>query len=673
LYVSLIVLVFFSLIAGAHSQAAESTVEADAAAWGADGFFDIHFFDSVHVSPDGGAVVFEVGKASIAGEADEWEQRMYLVDLNGEAGAPADLGGSDMGHMSPQWSPDGSRISYIAPGDGVPNLWVTDKTGRQRTQITHSAAGVLGYQWSPDGKRIAYLAPDGPGERETAASLNRIPDSDARVLDENVHQIHLWVVDMEESGGERRERRLTSGDFSVRSFDWSGDARSIAFAHAPSPEDSDIFRSDVALLDCESLEITPVADGPEAESQPKFSPDGQWIAYVKADPSNFEYSESHVYIRSQATGRASRLAETGNQSPMLIGWSGDGRGIYYGEMDGTTYMLGYLPATGAPPERLSDDSVPAVGTFGLNGSRQMFGFIGCGSSDPFEVYVSPAASWEPRKVTGFNDALIDRPLGKTEVIRWKSTDGLEIEGLLTYPADYEPGKSYPLLTCAHGGPVFAFTQSYVPADVAYPIAAFSADGYAVFRPNIRGSDGRGGDFRKANILDWGGMDYQDLMSGIDHIVDLGVADPERLGIMGWSYGGYMTAWSISQTDRFQAASVGAGPVDLIGMTACDLYEAVTRYFGGWYWDGYDTYVEHSPIRYVQNVQTPTLIQHGTEDSRVPLAQGLILYNALKTRGVPVEMVAYPRSGHVVMEPRLIADVLSRNLRWFEELIPAGGR
>jgi len=303
----------------------------------------------------------------------------------------------------------------------------------------------------------------------------------------------------------------------------------------------------------------------------------------------------------------------------------------------------------------------------------MFGFIGCGTSDPYEIYVSPAANWEPRKVTGFNDALLDRPLGKTEVLRWKSADGLEIEGLLTYPADYQPGKSYPLLTCAHGGPVFAFTQTYVPADVAYPVAAFSADGYAVFRPNIRGSDGRGGDFRKANILDWGGMDYQDLMSGIDHIVDLGVADPERLGIMGWSYGGYMTAWSISQSDRFKAASVGAGPVDLVGMTACDLYEAITRYFGGWYWDGYDTYVEHSPIRYVQNVQTPTLIQHGTEDSRVPLAQGLILYNALKTRGVPVEMVAYPRSGHVVMEPRLIADVLSRNLRWFEELIPAGGR
>mgnify|MGYP000871621794 CR=1 FL=1 len=247
------------------------------------------------------------------------------------------------------------------------------------------------------------------------------------------------------------------------------------------------------------------------------------------------------------------------------------------------------------------------------------------------------------------------------------------EGLLTYPANYEPGKRYPLLTYLHGGPVSAFTQQYVPANVFYPIAAFSAEGYAVFRPNIRGSDGRGGDFRKANIRDWGGMDYQDMMTGIDHIVGLGVADPERLGIMGWSYGGYMTSWSISQSNRFKAASVGAGPVDLVGMTACDLFELFPQYFGGWYWDEHDLYVQHSPIHHVQNVQTPTLIQHGTDDFRVPVAQGLTLYNALKTRGVPVEMVLYPRSGHVVVEPRLVYDVLSRNLAWFEENIPAGGR
>jgi dipeptidyl aminopeptidase/acylaminoacyl peptidase len=155
------------------------------------------------------------------------------------------------------------------------------------------------------------------------------------------------------------------------------------------------------------------------------------------------------------------------------------------------------------------------------------------------------------------------------------------------------------------------------------------------------------------------------MTGIDHIIGLGVADPERLGIMGWSYGGYMTSWAITHTDRFKAASVGAGPVDLVGMT-------ILQYFG-LYWEDYDIYVQHSPIRYVQNVKTPTLIQHGLEDFRVPVAQRLLLYNALKARGVPVEMVLYPRSGHVVVEPRLAVDVLSRNLTWFTEHIPAGGR
>jgi len=364
------------------------------------------------------------------------------------------------------------------------------------------------------------------------------------------------------------------------------------------------------MLDCKSLKKAPIANSPEAESQPKFSPDGQWVAYVKNDPLNSEYSERFVYIQSRATGQATQLSKTGNQSPTLVGWSGDSQGIDYEEIDGTTHMLGYLPVTGAPPKRLSDDSALSFGGFSLNSSGQMFGCVGFGVSEPFEVYMSPTANWAPKKITGFNDTLLDRPLGKTEVVRWKSTDGMEIEGLLTYPAKYEPGKRYPLLTYLHGGPVDAFTQQYIPANGIYPIAAFSADGYAVFRPNIRGSDGRGRDFRKANIRDWGGMDYQDMMTGIDHIVSLGVADPERLGIMGWSYGGYMTAWSISQSDRFKAASVGAGPVDLVGMTACDLFELITQYFGGWYWDAYDVYVQHSPIRHVQNVQTPTLIQHG---------------------------------------------------------------
>jgi dipeptidyl aminopeptidase/acylaminoacyl peptidase len=571
--------------------------------------------------------------------------------------------------MKPQWSPNGALISYIALGDGVPNLFVMDQTGQKRKQITHSTTGVVSYQWSPDGKHIAYIAPDGPSEQEIA----ELQKSDAQVVGKHVHQLHLWVIDTESIDGETQERRLTSGDFSVLSFDWSADGRFIAFAHAPSAEDPDVtFRSDVPMLDCESLEITPVAGGPEAESQPKSSPDGQWIAYVKSDPLNSEYSERLVCVLSRTTGQVTQLAKTSNQSPTLIGWSGDSQGIYYEEIEGTTQMFGYLPVTGAPPERLSDDSALSVGGFSLNSSRQVLGYVGFGTSDPFEVYVSPTAQWAPRKITGFNDSLLDRPLGKTEVIRWKSTDGMEIEGLLTYPSDYEPGKRYPLLTHLHGGPVGAFTQTYIPADMIYPIAAFAADGYAVFRPNVRSSDGRGGDFRKANMRDWGGMDFQDMMTGIDHIVSLGVADPDRLGIMGWSYGGYMTAWSISRSDRFKAASVGAGPVDLVGMTACDLSELFLHYFG-WYWDDYDTYVLHSPIRYVQNVQTPTLIQHGTEDYRVPVAQGLTLYNALRARGVPVEMVLYPRSGHVVVEPRLMVDVMSRNLTWFRKHIPAGGR
>ncbi len=289
------------------------------------------------------------------------------------------------------------------------------------------------------------------------------------------------------------------------------------------------------------------------------------------------------------------------------------------------------------------------------------------------MYVAPVHDFRPQPVSDINKntSRISR-LIDTEVIPWKSKEGEDIEGLLTYPVGYEKGKRYPLLLIIHGGPMGAFMQTYDGTAAYYPVAAFASHGYAVLRPNPRGSTGYGKKFRYANYGDWGGGDYQDIMSGVDFVIDQGIADPDRMGVMGWSYGGYMTSWTITHTHRFKAASAGGAVTDLAAFNGtADIPSFLPDYFGGEFWDKPEVYQEHSPIAHVKGVTTPTLLMHGELDERVPLSQGEELYNALKRQGCVVKMVIYPRTHHGIEEPRLMLDSMSRNLEWFDRYVRDG--
>jgi dipeptidyl aminopeptidase/acylaminoacyl peptidase len=258
------------------------------------------------------------------------------------------------------------------------------------------------------------------------------------------------------------------------------------------------------------------------------------------------------------------------------------------------------------------------------------------------------------------------PLGDTKLVKWKSTDGLEVEGLLTYPVGYKAGVKVPLILNIHGGPAGVFTETYLGRFGIYPLATFAARGYAVLRPNPRGSSGYGRKFRFLNLNDWGGKDYEDLMTGVDHVIAMGVADPERLAVMGWSYGGYMTSWIIGHTKRFKAAVVGAGVTNLWSFTGtADIPSFLPDYFSGQPWDNFEAYRKHSPMTYVKGATTPTLILHGDADLRVPLSQGYELYSALKQQGLKTQMVVYPRMPHGPREPKFILDIMERHLDWVE--------
>jgi dipeptidyl aminopeptidase/acylaminoacyl peptidase len=261
------------------------------------------------------------------------------------------------------------------------------------------------------------------------------------------------------------------------------------------------------------------------------------------------------------------------------------------------------------------------------------------------------------------------PIGRTEVVRWKGPDGFDIEGLLTYPAGYEQGKKYPLILNIHGGPTGVFSETFTGRGALYPIAVFAARGYAVLRPNPRGSSGYGRTFRFANYNDWGGKDYQDDQAGVDHAIAMGVADPDRLAVMGWSYGGFMTSWTITQTHRFKAAVVGAGVTDLWSFTGTsDIPGFLPDYFGGEFWTRFETFQKHSPISFVKNVTTPTLVLHGEADVRVPTSQGYEFYHALKREGVTTRMVVYPRQQHGPTEPKFILDIMQRHLDWVDQYV-----
>jgi dipeptidyl aminopeptidase/acylaminoacyl peptidase len=328
--------------------------------------------------------------------------------------------------------------------------------------------------------------------------------------------------------------------------------------------------------------------------------------------------------------------------PGIAGWSADSKRIYFTEAKGTGTQLYVVDVAANRIDEIK--TTPAVlGGMNLNKTGTIFGFTRQTSDTPADAYISSVTEFAPVQITRVNAGGQMPAVGKTEVIRWKSKDGKEIEGLLTYPVNYQAGQRVPLILNIHGGPAGVFVQTFVGSRGVYPLATFSSRGYAILRPNPRGSSGYGVDFRRANTKDWGFGDYQDLMTGVDRVIEMGVADPDRLGVMGWSYGGFMTSWVVTQTNRFKAASAGAPVTNLMSFNGtADIPAFIPDYFGGQFWEVLDVYQKHSPIFNVKSVTTPTMIQHGEADVRVPISQGYEFYNALKVKGVPTRMIVLPR-------------------------------
>lgn len=628
----------------------------------------------VQLSTDGRLVAFAAEDSSVGADPSLMASRIQVADtalLDSKSVSPA-----RQQCEKPRFSPDGKWLAYLVNGEDVTDAAVLRLGTGQSHRLTHGLADVLDLAWAPDGKTLACsmaitsIPREKPGE-----------DGDVEVIG-GVIGLSTGLFLVSADGRTRSRPLVTNRD--VGEFVFSPDGRHIAFettaadtpvrgrrrvtaSGAPAPQDA--AQVDLAVVDVRTRSVTLLVATEASETMPRYSPDGRFLAYVATEAPGFYFSPGRVMVVPAGGGAPRALAQTPDARPELLGWSADGKRVFVREASGTGAVILALPVDGGPIRPFSD-TPHMVTQASLSRDGTAVALVLEDSDMPPEVWISPTERFAPRQLSACNKAFAAYRMARTEVVRWTAKDGTAIEGLYTHPVHRGQGPP-PLLVEIHGGPALVASRQCIGSLNYYPLAVFAERGYAIFRPNVRGSDGYGPAFRMANRQDWGGADFNDLQSGLDALIARGLADANRLGIMGWSYGGYLTAWAIGHTDRFKAASVGAGITDLVSQAgSMDLPDFIPLYFGGEAYERFNALFDRSPLHYAAAIRTPTLFQHGVEDERVPFGQSMELFTALSRRGVPTVLAAYPRSGHDITEPGLVRDLMVRNLDWFTRFVPA---
>lgn len=633
------------------------------------------------LSPDGSLVAFVVREPLMEGEKSEYLSHIWMAPADGvgEPGEAIQFTRGPRSATSPDFSPDGRYLAFLSArgeargGSGADDsdgpraqVWVMSVRGGEAWAATAAEAGVSSFAWSPDGSRIAYTMRDPDTEEEKKAKREK---RDVILVDQEFDFAHLYTVAFDPAADSIPEAtRLTSGDFHVMAFDWSPDGRSLVFAHAPDTRIDTFGRDvDLSVVPADGGEVRALVTRTGVDGSPLWSPDGAWIAFTSHGGTVERVGLADVWVAPAAGGEARKLADTPDRSANLLAWGPDSRTVYVLESAGVDRHVVAVPLEGEARPVTSGPGV--IGSPSFDRQLRRIAFTWEDPDTPEEVYVAPLGGEGRTRISAVNADAPRPAMGRTEVLTWTAPDGTPVEGLLTYPIGYREGRRYPLILNVHGGPAGVFSRTFTGSPSVYMLQYFAQNGYAILRPNPRGSSGYGRDFRYANVRDWGYGDFSDLMSGVDTVIAMGVGHPDSLAIMGWSYGGYMTSFAVTRTDRFKAASMGAGLPNLISMvTTTDIPTYLVAHLGGEFWEDFETYEKHSAIYHIENVTTPTQVIHGANDLRVPFTQGQEFYVALKRRGVPTEFIVYPRTPHGPQEPKFVADVSPRILAWFERYV-----
>ena len=612
-------------------------------------------------SPDGKRIVYTIS------EWDKKENRRttHIYLLSTEGGNPIKLTNGEKGESAPQWSPDGQRIAFLAdrstgaPGGGA-QIWVIHASGGEAEKLTSEENGVSAFRWSPDGKAMAFVTRDTPKDKAEREKKKK-DKFDTITMDADLIYSHLWTINVES----KEKKRLTEGAFSAAGPQWSPDGKYIAYTWSKTSSQESVW-TDISEFTNSEVYVVPSTGGiarklttnPGPDGNPQWSPDGKWIAFTSST-SNWA-AKSNVMIVSAEAGEPKNLTTDFIESAQGVNWSPDGKTIYFSSGVGMYSHIYSVPVAGGKVAQVTKGN-RNYGQFDLSADGKWLAYTlnDCRTSE--DLWVAGSTGDGAKQLTTVNPQIKDFAIADAEVIKWKGPDNFDIEGVLVKPLGYEAGKKYPLILNIHGGPYGKFSDSFNAR-----IQIWTANGYAVLMPNPRGSTGYGEKFAQTNIGDWGGKDFQDIMAGVDAVIAKGIADADKCVVMGGSYGGFMTFWTVSQTDRFKAAIGHAAISDWYSFHGQSDIPGLMEYgFKGTPWDVPENYRRWSPMTYVSKVKTPLMITHGERDMRVNIQQGEQYYRSLKKRGVETVFYRYPREGHGIQEPNHVIDLTAKQLEWFD--------
>lgn len=618
------------------------------------------------ISPDGRYVAYTVTQAN-------WDENDFVTQIwvaNPATGERYQLTSGKKSAGGAQWSPDSRRLAFTSDRDGKRQIYLISPTGGEAAPLTVEEGGVGAIAWAPDGSAIAFTS-NGPDAK--ARKDRKEKYGDFEIVGGDYVMNHLWLVKLPaELPNDLKKlpkpEALTKGDaYSVGAFSWSPDGKRIAFSASRDPDLGSGDTETLYVLDLADLHVRKLLDSGGPHGNPKWSPDGKEIAYTTSNGQPFFYYANRYLAVIPAGGGQPRLLSTGfDEDANLLDWGPDG--IYIGAGQKTaSHIFRIDPATRAIKRITGPDAFVAGGGSFTSDHRTMAG-AGAAPNRFTEIFITPVNDFAPKYLTDVSAQYKDFHLATREVVQWKSKDGAAIEGILIKPADYDGTRKYPLLVVIHGGPT-GVDNPAMAADRYYPVERFAAKGALILKPNYRGSAGYGEKFRALNVRNLGLGDYDDVITGVDSLIAKGIVDKDRVGAMGWSQGGYISAFITCYSDRFKAVSVGAGISDwMTYYVNTDIHPFTRQYLKGTPWDDPEIYRKTSPITYVSRAQTPTLIQHGDQDKRVPPPNAFELFQALQDRKVPVKLVLYKGFGHPINKPKQQRAVMEHNYDWFSKYI-----
>ncbi len=642
------------------------------------------------ISPDGGSIVYTTYRA-------DWEDNRFDAELwlarRGEE--PFQLTRTDGESSSDaSWSPDGEWIAFTADrGDGA-QIWLISPNGGEARPLTAVEDGVSAFEWSPDGNHMAVAITD---RRDPQRKKLEETYGEFAIEDHDFRSTHLWVLDVkaslaadaaselpaEETGdddGEAEEgegnkedkamafRRLTvGGNFTVGTFRWSPDGTKIAFDHRPDPRVESRSKTNLSIVDIETAEVTELVAQPGPDSDPRWSPDGSWVLFSTGDGDPAYYLNSELAKVPVGGGAPIVLTEAFDEDVSAVAWLEDG--IRFLALERTTRKLYRLDPEISEISPMIFEGAPRIiwrVSFSKDGRTMAFQGEGIDTLD--EVYRVDRGDNVAQRITHMTDQTEGWSVGDREVIEWTSRDGATVEGILLKPDGFDPSVQHPLMVIIHGGPSWLSFPVHAYTYV-YPVQQWLEKGAVILMPNYRGSAGYGEAFRSLNVRNLGVGDAWDVLSGVDHLVDQGFVDSDRMAAMGWSQGGYISAFLTTTSDRFAAISVGAGISNwMTYYVNTDIHPFTRHYLGGTPWSDPEIYATTSPMTYINDASTPTLIQHGEFDRRVPTPNAYELYQGLQDVGVPVELVIYKGFGHGISKPKEQLAAVWHNWQFFAKWI-----